>query len=108
MAEPRRVSHVAGCLHGTDPVIAASDYVRAWPQLVSSYVRAPFTALGTDGFGRSETRSELRRFFEVDRHHIVLAALSALREQGRVDAALCLQAIERYAIEVEAPASWYA
>ena len=107
-AEPQRISHVAGCLHGTDPLVATSDYVRAWPQLVGGYVRAPFVALGTDGFGRSDTRSELRRFFEVDRHHIVLAALSALREQGRVDAALCAQAIARYEIEVDAPASWYA
>ena len=106
--EAPRVSHVARCLLGTDPVVAASDYVRAWPQLVSSHVRAPFIALGTDGFGRSDTRSELRRFFEVDRYHIVLTALSALREQGRVDAAHCAQAIERYAIDVGAPASWYA
>jgi len=89
-------------------VIAASDYVRAWPQLVASHLHAPFTVLGTDGFGRSDTRAALRRFFEVDRHQIVLAALDSLRQQGAVDAALCAQAIQRYAIPTERDASWNA
>ena len=80
--------------------------MRAWPQLVASYLRAPFIALGTDGFGRSDTRAALRSFFEVDRHHIVLAALTALREQGGVDAQTCADAIERYAIEAERVPSW--
>jgi pyruvate dehydrogenase E1 component len=105
-AEMPRVSHLAQCLAGSDPVIAASDYVRAWPQLAGAHVGAPFTALGTDGFGRSDTRAELRRFFEVDRGHIVLAALTALRQQGRVDASLCLRAIEAYRIDVEQPQPW--
>ncbi len=104
-AAPRE-SHLQRCLGGEAPVIAASDYVRAWPQLVASHLRAPFSVLGTDGFGRSDTRAALRRFFEVDRHQIVLAALDALRQQGRVDAALCAQAIERYAIATERDASW--
>jgi pyruvate dehydrogenase E1 component len=101
-----RVSHVARCLAGTDPVIAASDYVRAWPQLAGAYVDAPFTALGTDGFGRSDTRAELRAFFEVDHGHIVLAALTALRGQGGVDAAACARAIERFGLVDDAPAPW--
>jgi len=101
-----RESHLQRCLGGQAPVIAASDYVRAWPQLVASHLRAPFTVLGTDGFGRSDTRAALRRFFEVDRHQIVLAALDSLRLQGRVDASLCAQAIERYAIATERGASW--
>jgi len=105
--EPR-VSHVQRCLDGDAPVIAATDYVRAWPQLIASYVDAPFTALGTDGFGRSDTRAALRSFFEVDRHHVVLAALTALRVQGRVDADVCAQAISRYGLSVDAPASWVA
>ena len=86
--------------------IAASDYVRAWPQLVASHLRAPLIVLGTDGFGRSDTRAALRRFFEVDRHQIVLAALDGLRQQGRVDAAVCAQAIRRYGIATERDASW--
>ena len=101
-----RLSHVAQCLPGTAPVIAATDYVRAWPELIAAHVRAPFTALGTDGFGRSDTRAALRRFFEVDRHQIVLAALTALREQGVVDGATCAAAIARYGLDVDRPAPW--
>jgi pyruvate dehydrogenase E1 component len=101
-----RTSHVQACLVGTEPVIAVSDYVRAWPQLVASYVQAPFTALGADGFGRSDTRAALRRFFEIDRHHVVLAALTALRAQGLVDAAACAEAIARYGLEPDASVSW--
>ncbi|MEO5771680.1 MAG: pyruvate dehydrogenase (acetyl-transferring), homodimeric type, partial [Burkholderiaceae bacterium] len=101
-----RQSHVQACLEGDAPVIAATDYVRAWPQLVASYVRAPFFAVGTDGFGRSDTRVALRRFFEVDRHQIVLAALTSLRERGDVNAADCAKAIERYGIATEQAPSW--
>jgi pyruvate dehydrogenase E1 component len=103
---PARNSHVAQCLPGAAPVIAATDYVRAWPQLIASHVAAPFTALGTDGFGRSDTRAALRRFFEVDRHHIVLAALTGLASAGRVDAGLCASAIERYRIDGDAAVPW--
>ncbi len=87
-------------------MIAASDYVRAWPQLVANYLPAPFTVLGTDGFGRSDTRLALRKFFEVDRHQIILAALTALRANGVVDAAACTEAIARYGIVPDQPASW--
>jgi pyruvate dehydrogenase E1 component len=104
--EAQRASHIGQCLEGTDPVIAASDYVRAWPQLAGAYVQAPFTALGTDGFGRSDTRAELRGFFEVDRRHIVLAALTALRAQGRIDVAACTRAIERLGVTPDALAPW--
>ena len=103
---PARPSHVQQCLDGTDPVVLASDYVRAWPQLAASYLRAPCITLGTDGFGRSDTRQALRSFFEVDRHQVVLAALTALREQGRVDAGLCAEAIRRYGIVASRPAPW--
>ncbi len=105
-AEAPRTSHVQRCLAGDTPVIAATDYLRAWPQLVASYIDAPFTVLGTDGFGRSDTRAALRRFFEVDRHHVVLAALTALRAQGVVDAATCAEAIARYGLDAGAAASW--
>ncbi|MDP9043614.1 MAG: alpha-ketoglutarate dehydrogenase [Pseudomonadota bacterium] len=101
-----RLSFVRRCLEGDAPIVAATDYVRGWPQLIASYVRAPFIALGTDGFGRSDTRAALRNFFEVDRHQIVLAALTALREQGSVDAATCAQAILRYGIRSDQAASW--
>ena len=101
-----RASHVGRCLAGDAPVVAASDYVRAWPQSIVEYVDAPFTTLGTDGFGRSDTRARLRTFFEVDRHQVVLAALTALREQGRIDAAQCTAAIARYGIATEQSPPW--
>lgn len=103
-----RASHVAACLAGDAPIIAASDSVRAWPQLVAPHLRAHFTALGTDGFGRSDTREALRRFFEVDRHQIVLAALDALAAQGVVERSICARAIVQYGIVVDAAAPWVA
>ncbi|WP_349434456.1 alpha-ketoglutarate dehydrogenase [Pararhizobium sp. A13] len=99
-------SHVGNCLSGAAPIIAASDYVRAYPQLIASYVTAPFTALGTDGFGRSDTRQALRSFFEVDRNHIVVAALAALVPSGQVTAKQVEEAIERYGIASDAEAPW--
>ena len=81
---PPETSHVAALPPGRAPIVAATDYVRAYPQLIASYVAAPFTALGTDGFGRSDTRAALRSFFEVDRRHIVVAALAALATEGSV------------------------
>jgi pyruvate dehydrogenase E1 component len=97
--EPRR-SHVQALLAGDAPIVAATDYVRAYPQLVAAYVRAPFTALGTDGFGRSDTRAALRSFFEVTREHVVVAALAALSP------ARAAEAIARYGIDAECSAPW--
>ena len=101
-----RVSHLGHCLAGDTPVVAATDYVAAWPQLVAPYLDAPFTALGTDGFGRSDTRNALRRFFEVDRQHVVIAALRALQKRGVVDAGVVESALQRYGIDVGAAAPW--
>jgi pyruvate dehydrogenase E1 component len=95
-----RASHLAACLGGTTPVIAATDYVRAYPQLIASYLQAPYTVLGTDGFGRSDTRAALRRFFEVDRFHIAVAALAAL------DANLHRAALAKYGIDAQWQAPW--
>ncbi|MGV8921633.1 MAG: pyruvate dehydrogenase (acetyl-transferring), homodimeric type [Pseudomonas sp.] len=100
-----RDSHLRHCLPAGSAVIAASDYVRAVPQLVASYLEASYTVLGTDGFGRSDTRAALRSFFEVDRHAIVLSALTALVREGTLPSCVAAQAIERYGIEVEASAS---
>jgi pyruvate dehydrogenase E1 component len=82
------------------PIVAASDYVAAVPDLIRPWVRDRFIALGTDGFGRSDTRAALRRFFEVDRHAIAVAALSAL------DPALARRAAQSYAIDVDAAPPW--
>jgi pyruvate dehydrogenase E1 component len=80
--------------------------VRAWPQLIAEYVQAPYITLGTDGFGRSDTRQQLRRFFEVDRHAVVLAALYGLVCQGVLPADVLGQARVRYGIGKEG-AAWY-
>ncbi len=103
---PAKRSHVESLLAGTAPVIAATDYVRAYPQLIAPYVEAPFVALGTDGFGRSDTRAALRRFFEVDRHSVALAALEALVAAGSVPQATLQEAVARFGISAEAPAPW--
>jgi pyruvate dehydrogenase E1 component len=80
-----RPSHLARLLAGGAPVLAVTDYVRAWPQLIAEYVPARYVTLGTDGFGRSDTRQQLREFFEVDAAHIVRAALAALVQEGQVE-----------------------
>lgn len=104
--QPARRSHVQESLNDATPIIACTDYVRALPQLIASYLPARYTVLGTDGFGRSDTRGRLRAFFEVDRHQIVLSALTSLVQEGRLDASVCTEAIARYAIEVDAVAPW--
>ena len=104
-AEPRQ-SHLASQLVSKVPVVAATDYVRAYPQLVAPFIEGRFITLGTDGFGRSDTRQALRQFFEVDRHHIVLAALDALASEGAIARTVLADAIKRYAIDPEALASW--
>lgn len=102
-----RLSHLERSLgSGSGPVIAASDYVRAYPQLIAEYVASEYVALGTDGFGRSDTRRELRNFFEVDRHHIVVATLAALARDGAVPAAHVARAISEYGLDVESAPSW--
>jgi len=100
------VCHVSACLEGDTPVVAATDNVRGVPQLIASYFSAPYTVLGTDGFGRSDTRAALRGFFEVDRHQVVLAALTALANQGVIERDWCIQAIDRYSIRTDGAASW--
>ena len=79
----QKQSHVAACLADTQgPVIASTDYVRAFADQIRAFVPRRYVVLGTDGFGRSDTREKLRRFFEVDRYYIVVAALKALADEG--------------------------
>ena len=104
-ASPRQ-SYVTECLTGALPIVAASDYVCAYPQLIAPYVTGRFVTLGTDGFGRSDTRAALRRFFEVDRYHIVVAALHSLARAGDIPATAPAVAIEQYGIDTEASAPW--
>jgi pyruvate dehydrogenase E1 component len=82
------------------PVIAASDYVSAVPDLIRPWIADAYTALGTDGFGRSDTRANLRRFFEVDRHAVAVAALHALGD------ARGAEAVRKYGIDPQAAPPW--
>ncbi len=93
---------VQSLLEGEEgPVVAASDYVKTLPLSVARWIPAPFVALGTDGFGRSESRSALRDFFEVDARHIALAALSALSRTGEVPRQVVSRAMEELRIDPE-------
>jgi pyruvate dehydrogenase E1 component len=93
-------SYVQQCLAGDTPIVAATDYVRGYAQLIAPYVQAPYVALGTDGFGRSDTRPALRRFFEMDRQHIAVAALAAIDPHKAAEARV------RYGIDVAHDAPW--
>jgi pyruvate dehydrogenase E1 component len=101
-----RESHVAKMLKGGMPVVAASDYVRAVPGLIAPYVDAPMTILGTDGFGRSSNRVNLRDFFEVDAKNIALAAIAAMVKAGHLDAGVQAEAIRKLNVDTGAAAPW--
>jgi pyruvate dehydrogenase E1 component len=99
-----RASHLESCLAGEAPVVAASDYVRAVPQMLASYLPGRrFIVLGTDGFGRSDTRSALRQFFEVDRASIALAAVQGLVDCGRLPREKLAEAARRLGASTSAP-----
>jgi len=98
-AEPRRVPFVTRALENAPgPVIAVSDYVKLVPDMISRWVPRPYVSLGTDGFGRSDTREALRRFFEVDAEHVVVATLAALAEQGQIEPGTVNRAIQEFGI----------
>jgi len=102
--KPPQQTYVDKCL-GSDssPVIAASDYIRLFADQIRSAIKAPYTVLGTDGFGRSDTRESLRDFFEVDRKMIVYSALKALTDQGEFKAADLSTAIKKLGIDPNRP-----
>jgi pyruvate dehydrogenase E1 component len=103
-ADKPRAGYVAASLAGRrGPVIASTDYLRAVPDQIRQWVPGAYRTLGTDGFGRSDFRRALRRFFEVDRHYVTVAALSELADQGTIDRDVVTQAIAKYEIDPEAP-----
>jgi pyruvate dehydrogenase E1 component len=85
------------------PVVAATDYMRSYADQIRPLVHARYKVLGTDGYGRSDTREKLRRFFEVDRSYVCLAALKALAEEGAIDQSRVVEAIHKYGIDPERP-----
>ncbi len=103
---PKR-PYVTQLLHETEgPIIAATDYMRAFAEQIRAYVPRRYVVLGTDGYGRSDTREKLRRFFEVDRFHVAVAALKALADEGALPAAKVAEAIQKYGVEANRPAPW--
>jgi pyruvate dehydrogenase E1 component len=103
--ETPRVSHVEASFAGRPdgPVIAATDYMKSFADQIRPFVPRRYTVLGTDGFGRSDYRRALRRFFEVDRHYVTVAALSALAAEGTVPASAVSDALSRYGIDAGTP-----
>jgi pyruvate dehydrogenase E1 component len=95
---------VAEALESADgPVVAVSDSIRAVPDQVARWIRQPFVSLGTDGWGRSDEREALRRFFEIDHEHVAVAVLAALAEMGEVKPEAVRDAIEKYGIDPDRP-----
>jgi pyruvate dehydrogenase E1 component len=103
--EPRRRSYVETCLAGRQgPVVAATDYMRLHADQIRSCLPGKhYVVLGTDGYGRSDTRKKLRHFFEVDRRYIALAALKALADEGKLALGKVREALQKYAIDPEKP-----
>jgi len=105
--EAPKQPYVAQLLQGTEgPIIAATDYMRTFAEQIRAYVPRRYVVLGTDGYGRSDTREKLRRFFEVDRFHVAVAALKALADEGALPATKVAEAIQKYGIEANRPAPW--
>ena len=103
-AEPSRKSHVETCLGGrAGPVVAATDYIKAFADQIRPFVPSRYRVLGTDGFGRSDYRRKLRAFFEVDRHFVAVAVLKALADEGTIKPSTVAEAIARYGIDPEKP-----
>jgi len=103
-----RVPYVTGVLGDSGgPVVAVTDYIKAVPDQVGRWIPRRFVPLGTDGFGRSDTREALRRFFEVDSGHVVVAVLSGLAADGVIDPGVVKEAIERYDVDTEVVSPFY-
>jgi len=100
--EKPRVSYVEQCLGERDgPVIAATDYMKLYSDQIRAFVPAPYKVLGTDGFGRSDSREKLRHFFEVNRHYVVVAALNELARAGTIEAKTVSEAIKKFKLDPE-------
>jgi pyruvate dehydrogenase E1 component len=100
--EPAKMTYIEEALAGREgPFIAASDYMKTVADQIRQWVPGEYVALGTDGFGRSDSRAELRRFFEVDRHYVVVAALKALADEGKIDVQTVTVAMKKFGIDPE-------
>ena len=97
-------SYVEECLSKTEgPVIASTDYMKSFADQIRNFVPGRYVSLGTDGYGRSDSREALRSFFEIDRYYVVLAALKALADEGKLPASKAAEAIKKYKIDASRP-----
>ncbi len=106
--EAQKPSYVSQLLKGRrGPAIASTDYMRSFPEQIRPYINdRKFVTLGTDGFGRSDTRKQLRKFFEVNRYYVVIASLKALADEGQIQMSVVSDAIKKYGIDTTKPAPW--
>lgn len=91
------------CLKGPGPTIAATDYMKIYADQIRDFFEGPYIVLGTDGYGRSDTRKQLRKFFEVNRYYIAVAALKALADSDAISNETVNKAIRKYGIDPEKP-----
>jgi pyruvate dehydrogenase E1 component len=102
--QPTKTSYVTQCTQEIDcPTIAATDYMKIYSDQIREYIHGRYYVLGTDGFGRSDTRAQLRKFFEVNRYYVTVVALKALADEGIVPIAKVTEAIKKYDIDPEKP-----
>ena len=103
--ETPRVPYVTQCLasRGDAPAVASTDYMKLFADQLRPFVRGPYQVLGTDGFGRSDTRAQLRAHFEVDRHYVAVAALKALADDNKIPSSKAVEAIAKYGIDPDRP-----
>ncbi|MBE8190244.1 MAG: pyruvate dehydrogenase (acetyl-transferring), homodimeric type, partial [Candidatus Thioglobus sp.] len=102
--KPPQMPYITECLGDSkSPVIAATDYMKNFAEQIRKYVPARYEVLGTDGFGRSDSRQALRDFFEVDANYITITALKALADEGKIDALVIAKALKKYGINPNKP-----
>jgi pyruvate dehydrogenase E1 component len=102
--KPQKESHVVKLLQKAEgPIIASTDYMKSFAEQIAVFLPHKFVALGTDGFGRSDSREKLRHFFEVDRHYVVVATLKALSDEGKIKSSVVTDAIKKFKLDPNKP-----
>ena len=102
--QPQRKPYVTRQLeNATGPVICATDYIQSYGDQIRPFIKQPYTVLGTDGFGRSDTRAQLRKHFEVDRYFVVIATLRSLFDEGAIELSVLKAAMEKFSISGDKP-----
>jgi len=102
--KPQKESHITKHLKKAEgPIIASTDYMKSFAEQIAVFLPHKFVALGTDGFGRSDSRENLRHFFEVDRHYVVVATLKALSDEGKIKSSIVTDAIKKFKLDPNKP-----